>query len=50
MIVESLPFRGPAGIHRVAIAGILKLAAHIFVVLLKLLVDTERSVECMGAI
>ena len=42
MIIESLPFRGPAGTPGIAITGVFKLAAHIFIFLLKLLADTEQ--------
>ena len=42
IIVEPLSFCGPAVVPRVAIAGVFELAAHIFIFLLKLLVDTEQ--------
>ena len=45
IIIEPFPFCGPTGITKVAVPGILELAAHILVLPLKLFVDTERRVE-----
>ena len=41
-MINPLPFCGPAEVPWVAIARIFDLAAHIFVLLSKLLVDTEK--------